>query len=339
MKIGLMFAGQGAQYPGMGKSLYECSAAAKKVFDEAGGQIKEWCFNGTKEMLRQTRMTQPCIYTVDMAAYRSFLEEISKSSRNFWDSVELAGVAGFSLGEYAALTAAGIIDDIGKGLGIVTERGKLMLAAGSDGAGRPKGGMAAAFGKRREILSCVEKTREDGILECVNFNSKIQTVVAGDNNALARFRAAAAERRIKAIPLTVGTAFHSPMMEPAAEPLKLILLNAELNAPAAKVYCNLTGGDLFGGRRLEEGEVAEYVADVMARQVKSPVYWQETIENMIRDGVDTLIEIGPGTTLCGIAKKISHDVKTLNIEDKESLEKTKRTLTEMIGAEGDDRYA
>jgi len=339
MKIGLLFAGQGAQYPGMGKSLYEKSAAAKKVFDEAGDQIKDRCFNGTKETLRQTKTTQPCIYTVTMAAYCSFLEETAKFDKRFWGKIEPAGVAGFSLGEYSALTAAGVIDDIGKGLDIVTKRGELMFAAGSDENGNPKGGMAAAFGNRRAILKCVEAAREDGILEGVNFNSQVQTVVAGDNGALERFRKIAAEGRIKVIPLTVGTAFHSPMMAPAAEPLRQILLKSDLKASVTKVYCNLTGRDMFEGNSHAGEDITGYVADIMAKQVKSPVYWQETIEHMAGDGINTFIEIGPGTTLSGIVKKISHDNATLNIDDGESLEKTMRALSEMIGAEGESSYA
>ena len=339
MRLGLLFAGQGAQYPGMGKSLYEKSSAARKVFDDAGGQIKDWCFNGTKEMMRQTRITQPCIYIVTMAAYQSFLEEISKFGEHFWDSIELTGVAGFSIGEYAALTAAGIIEDIEKGLEIVTKRGELMFMAGVDESGNPKGGMIAAFGKRREILKCVEIARMDGILEGVNFNSQVQTVVAGDNSALKRFKKAAVENKIKVIPLTVGTAFHSPMMAPASEPLRRILMESELRTPVSKVYCNLTGGDLFCGKHFEEDEITEYLADVMAKQIKSPVLWQETIENMAGDGIDALIEIGPGRTLCGIVKKISHDIVTFNIEDEESLEKTMLALEEMSGAKGDGENA
>jgi len=330
MRIGLLFAGQGAQYPGMGRSLYEKSPAAKKVFDDAGEQIKEWCFNGTKEMLKRTRIMQPCIYTVTMAAYHAFWESVSEFGGAFRKNAELTGAAGFSLGEYAALTAAEAICDIGSGLEIVIKRGELMLAAGADENGNPKGGMAAAFGKRREILDCVESARGGGILECANFNSQVQTVVAGDNDALGRFRKAAAENRVKVIPLTVGTAFHSPMMAPVAEPLRRLLIEKGLQRPAFKIYCNLTGDDLLGIRRIADDDVPEYIADVYAEQVKSPVYWQETVENMVRDGVSTLIELGPGTTLCKIAKKVSHDIDTLNIEDWGSLERTISWLRERM---------
>ena len=333
MKIGLLFAGQGAQYPGMGKSLYESSQAAAKVFDAAGNQIKEWCFNGTKEVLAQTQVTQPCVYTVSMAAYRAFLESVLKHGEDLGGSIEIVGIAGFSLGEYSALTVAGAIDGIGKGLDIVARRGELMQKAGSDDDGNPKGGMVAAIGKRPDILKCVDGARGDGILEGVNFNSPSQTVVAGDKNAIGRFVKAAAEVRIKTIPLSVGTAFHSPMMEPAVGPLKQILLEADLKEPDIKFFCNVTGGDMFDGRPADSSGVAEHVAETMAKQAKSPIYWQETIENMARDGIEALVEFGPGTTLSGLVKKISPQLTALNVEDAESLAKAVQALADMAGAE------
>ena len=330
-----MFAGQGAQYPGMGKSLYESSNAAKNVFDGAGKQIIEWCFDGTKEILRQTQVTQPCVYTATMAAYEAFLEAALFCGAGFFESLKISGVAGFSLGEYAALTAAGVIEKKEHGLEIVTKRGEFMQKAGTGENGEPKGGMIAAFGDRAEILRCVGRARGGGILEGVNFNHKAQTVVAGDKDALLRFKEKAAEKRIKTIPLSVSTAFHSPMMEEASEALKEVLLKAGLKAPVYKIYCNLTGDDMLSGFTLPGSEITEYVADIMARQAKSPIYWQETIENMIRDGIDVFIEIGPGTTLSGFVRKASHDVAVLNVDDKESLELTMKALTDMLKGKGE----
>jgi len=328
MKIGLLFVGQGAQYPGMGKSLYESSDAARNVFDDAGEQIKQWCFDGTKETLRLTHVTQPSVYVVTMAAYQAFLEAISEFGESFWDSIELIGVAGFSLGEYSALTAAGIIDEIEKGLDIVKQRGELMQKAGMDAQGNQTGTMAVAFGSRQDILRCVEETRQGGILEGVNLNSKTQTVVAGDKDAIERFKQTAVTEKIKVVPLNVSTAFHSPMMKPVIEPLKQILLESELKVPIAKIYCNVTGEDMFDGKNLADEEVTEHVANMMAKQASSPVYWQETIENMARDGIEVFIEIGPGTVLSGLARKILPQIVTLNIEDEESLKKTMQTLSE-----------
>lgn len=331
MKIGLLFAGQGAQYTGMGKSLYEYSKEAKRVFDLAGREVQEWCFEGTKELLRQTNITQPCIYTVSMAAYEAFLEELSKLDEDMINQIEMEGMAGFSLGEYAALTAGGAVRSFETGLNITRQRGAWMNEAGKDADGESRGGMIAAFGERGVILECVEASREGGILEGVNFNSPVQTVVAGDKEALERFKQRAKERgHIKAVPLSVGTAFHSPMMEPAVPKLRELLLASDLKRPTVKVYSNVTGKDVMDGCQGEEGQ---WIAEVMAKQAKSPVYWQETIENMAADGISAFIEIGPGNTLCGLVKKINHELITMHIEDEETLKETMDTLKSLISGE------
>lgn len=329
MKIGLIFSGQGAQYTGMGKELYDNSKKAKEIMDLAGEQVKEWCFEGTKEMLRQTHITQPCIYTVTMAAYEALIEEIEKQDASLLDSLEIAGLAGFSLGEYAALTAAGTISDIRKGMEIVTNRGTWMNEAGLDEDGIQRGSMVAAFGDRQAILDCVASVKEDGILQGVNFNSPVQTVVAGDKESLERFKAEAKARKIKAIPLSVGTAFHSEMMAPAAAKLQEFLMGCDLKAPNKKVYSDITAEDMMkGAEGLDEAGVSKFIAELMGKQAMSPVYWQEIIENMAADGVECVIEIGPGTTLCGIVKKIKEDMLTLHVQDLESLQNTVKTLIE-----------
>jgi [acyl-carrier-protein] S-malonyltransferase len=332
MKIGLLFAGQGAQYTGMGKSLCENSQEAKKIFDQAGQEIQDWCFEGTKEILRQTNITQPCVYTASLAAYEAFLEELSKLDERLINQIEMAGMAGFSLGEYAALTAGGSIPDFETGLNIVRHRGTWMSEAGKDADGESIGGMIAAFGERGQILECVEASRETGILEGVNFNSPVQTVVAGDKAALERFKVKSKELgHIKAVPLSVSTAFHSPMMEPAVPKLQELLLASGLKKPAVKVYTNVTGKDIMENVSGEEGT---WISGVMAKQARSPVYWQETMENMMAEGIRTFIEIGPGNTLCGLAKKINHELITMNIEDYETLKQTIETLEGLIsGAE------
>lgn len=330
MKIGLLFAGQGAQYTGMGKDLYENSKKAKEIMDLAGQQVKDWCFEGTKEMLRQTHITQPCIYTVTMAAYEALLEAMETKDSHLMESLEIAGMAGFSLGEYAALTAAGTITDIRKGMEIVTNRGTWMNEAGLGADGEQRGGMVAAFGDRQAILDCADAVRKDGILQGVNFNSPVQTVVAGDKEALERFRTEAKARKIKAIPLSVGTAFHSAMMAPAAQKLEEYLMTCQLKAPKCKVYSNVTAKHMMEGADCkDEAETGKFVASLMAKQAMSPVYWQEIIENMAADGIECVIEIGPGTTLCGIVKKIKEDMLTLHVQDMESLEKTVNTLAEV----------
>lgn len=326
MKIGIVFAGQGAQYSGMGKDFYEEYPQAKEIFDIAGEKVRGWCFEGDEETLKQTHVTQPAIYTTTMAAYSALMAELA--SNNLTDRLEITALAGFSLGEYSALTAAGAIDDIQKGIDIVSQRGMLMQQAGLDEAGNAKGGMAAGMGERAAVLAAVEDARQGGILEGVNFNSPVQTVVAGDKEALKRFRKAARERRVKAIPLGVSTAFHSPMMIPAAEKLEEILSQAGLKMPTQKIYANVTADDMM--RNSGETDPADHLTKIMAKQAMSPVYWEETIRRFEADGVKAIIEVGPGKTLTGLTKKTCPDITALNAGSVESLEETILTLRQMM---------
>lgn len=326
MKIGIVFAGQGAQYSGMGKDLYDSYPQAKEIFDLAGDQIKEWCFEGDAETLKQTHVTQPTIYTVSMAAYKALLAELEKNGLS--DKLEIDAVAGFSLGEYSALTAAGVIPKISEGVEIVAQRGTLMQEAGRDEDGNAKGTMAAALGKREKILDLVEQAREDGILEGVNFNSPKQTVVAGDKAAVARFAELAKENRIKAISLSVSTAFHSPMMIPAAEKLKDVLRQAELKMPEITVYADVTADDIM--KDYDGGDLKDYLVEIMAKQAMSPVYWEEIIRRFEADGVKAIIEVGPGTTLSGLTKKTCKEIAALNVENVETLQETIAQLKELV---------
>ena len=326
MKKGIVFAGQGAQYSGMGKDLYDSYPQAKEIFDLAGDQIKEWCFEGDAETLKQTHVTQPTIYTVSMAAYKALLAELEKNGLS--DKLEIDAVAGFSLGEYSALTAAGVIPKISEGVEIVAQRGTLMQEAGRDEDGNAKGTMAAALGKREKILDLVEQAREDGILEGVNFNSPKQTVVAGDKAAVARFAELAKENRIKAIPLSVSTAFHSPMMIPAAEKLKDVLRQAELKMPEITVYADVTADDIM--KDYDGGDLKDYLVEIMAKQAMSPVYWEEIIRRFEADGVKAIIEVGPGATLSGLTKKTCKEIAALNVENVETLQETIAQLKELV---------
>ena len=300
MKIGIVFAGQGAQYSGMGKDLYDSYPQAKEIFDLAGDQIKEWCFEGDAETLKQTHVTQPTIYTVSMAAYKALLAELEKN----------------------------VIPKISEGVEIVAQRGTLMQEAGRDEDGNAKGTMAAALGKREKILDLVEQAREDGILEGVNFNSPKQTVVAGDKAAVARFAELAKENRIKAIPLSVSTAFHSPMMIPAAEKLKDVLRQAELKMPEITVYADVTADDIM--KDYDGGDLKDYLVEIMAKQAMSPVYWEEIIRRFEADGVKAIIEVGPGTTLSGLTKKTCKEIAALNVENVETLQETIAQLKELV---------
>ncbi len=331
MKIALLFAGQGAQYSGMGKDLRDNYSEAERVFDMAGEEIQGWCFEGTKEMLRQTEITQPSIYTVTMAAYYTFMKEFQalRQSQNFSDckdQVEIAALAGFSLGEYGALVAGGAIKDFKTGLEIVKKRGHWMSESG-------KGGMVAAMGHREDVLRAVEIARVDGVLEGVNFNSPTQTVVAGDKEALLRFMEVAKDLGgVKTVLLSVGNAFHSPLMNPVEAKLKALLSEAGLNRPSMPIYSNVTTRDItetIGEEDVYEESGREKLVDLMARQVKSPVYWQELIDNLAAAGIDAMVEIGPGNTLSGLVRKTCHGMPVMNVENRESLEKTIGMLKEM----------
>lgn len=324
MKIGIVFAGQGAQYSGMGKDLYDTYPEAKRVFDLAGEQIKEWCFNGDEDTLKETHITQPTIYTTTMAAYEALLAEIKAAGLE--DKLEVVALAGFSLGEYSALTAAGAIDEYAKGIEIVTRRGILMKEAGQDENGNNMGAMAAGLGKRDKILELVEQAREDGILEGVNFNSPKQTVVAGDKEAIRRFCDLAKDNKVVAIPLSVSTAFHSPMMVPAAEKLRDVLKAADLKAPQQTVYADATADDIMAGC---EGDPADHLVEMLSRQAKSPVYWEEILNRFADNGVEAIIEVGPGHTLTGLTKKTLKGVAALNVESVDSLKLAIEKLMEL----------
>ena len=162
----------------------------------------------------------------------------------------------------------------------------------------------------------------------MNFNSPVQTVVAGDKAALKRFRRAAKERRVKAIPLEVSTAFHSPMMVPAAEKLKEVLTAAELKEPNKKVYANVTAEDMMKDH--DGSNAAIYLTEMLAKQAMSPVYWEEIIKRFESDGVEAIVEVGPGKTLTGLTKKTCPEITALNVENVETLTETIKTLKKMV---------
>ncbi|MDR2156475.1 MAG: ACP S-malonyltransferase, partial [Clostridiales Family XIII bacterium] len=294
MKIGLLFSGQGAQYGGMGRRLYDECPAGKAIFDRAGGEIRRWCFDGDKETLTETRITQPAIYTVSMAAWAAFEEAIARELRA--EDVEIAGAAGFSLGEYAAYTAAGVIGDFETGLAIVRKRGEFMSEAGRHPDGAPRGAMAALMGAREAALRSVEAAKGKDVLEAVNFNAPNQTVAAGDAEAVERLKVCGKAAGLKVIPLHVSTAFHTPIMIPAAENLRRFLTPFAFGAPRVPVYSNVTGKDVLDGKP-ENVALDAWIRERMAEQAMRPVYWQETIENMFGDGIRVFVEFGPGRAL------------------------------------------
>lgn len=296
-KIAFVFSGQGAQYSGMGKSLYETSNAVKKLYDECEEYrtgTKEQSFSGSDEELKITSNTQPCLYLVDLSAALALNEK----------GIYADGTAGFSLGEIAALAYSGAYSYT-DGFRLVTKRGELMSSAALD-----------ADTSMMAVLKLDSKTVSDLASEfdglyAVNYNCPGQVVVSGLKSRMPQFCEKAAQAGGRCVPLAVSAAFHSPFMNKAADGFSEELKKYDIKAPEIPVYSNLTAQSY-----------EESVADVLGNQMKSPVRWQETIENMIKDGYTDFIEVGAGKTLSGLIKKISKEVRVFSVEDKDSLEKT-----------------
>lgn len=300
-KIAFVFSGQGAQYTGMGKELYECSPAAKAVFDMADkvrpGTSKQ-CFTAQKEELGLTVNTQPCVFAVDLAAACA-VEELG---------IKPDYIAGFSLGEIASLGFSGILSKE-DAFRLVCRRARLMDEAASKSRGAMVAVMKLTPEKVEQLCSKFENAWP------VNYNSPAQTVAAMDEALVEDFTAAVREQRGKAVRLAVSGAFHSPFMESASTGLDAYLKNVELSQPQIPVYSNVTAQPYSGNFK-----------ELIVNQAKSPVQWQKTVENLINEGVDTFIEVGPGKTLMGLIKKIDTKVSVYHVENKATLEECKAQL-------------
>ncbi len=296
-KIAFVFSGQGAQYKGMGKSLYEESAAAKTLFDTLGEQkedLKEICFEGELEELSITKNTQPCLFGVDLAAALALNE----------NGIKADVVAGFSLGEIPALAYSGILSTE-DAFSLVLKRAQFM----DDATKEKNGGMAAILKLSKEqVLELCDKFSE---VYPVNYNCPGQIVVAGDKGQIAEFAKEVTALKGRAMVLNVSGAFHSPFMSSACGKMEKEIVDFEFNNATTPLYSNYTA-EVYG----------QNAKELVIKQMSNPVRWQEIVETMIKDGVDTFIEVGAGKTLSGLIKKTDKTVKVLNVEDMDSLNKT-----------------
>ena len=301
-KLAFIFPGQGSQHAGMGREFAATFPAAKAVFEEAddalGFAISELCFVGPDDELQLTANTQPAILTASIAAFRVLSEQ----------GIKPDFVAGHSLGEYSALVAAGSLT-LTDAVKIVRRRGELMQEAVPVGVGA----MAAILGldAAKVAEACIEAA-QDQICSPANFNTPVQTVIAGHKEAVERACAKCTEFGAKrAILLKVSAPFHCALMMPAQELLTPTLTATTFSDLSTPLVNNVDAAMVTSGDVARAG---------LIRQVSSSVRWATSIETMIAAGVDTFIEVGPGKVLGGLVKSISRDVKLLNVENNASLE-------------------
>ena len=283
-----VFPGQGAQFTGMGKDLYDNSAIAKELFEKAnqvlGFDITKIMFEGTAEDLKQTKVTQPAVFLHSVI--------LAKTIEDFKPGM----VAGHSLGEISALVAANVLD-FESGLKLVYKRALAMQAACEANPST----MAAILGLEDEIVenACKEI---DGIVVAANYNCPGQLVISGEveavNKACEKLKELGAKR---ALVLPVGGAFHSPLMKPAEEELAKAIEETTFNAPICPVYQNVTTTAVTDPSEIKKNLIA---------QLTAPVKWTQSVQNMIADGATEFIEVGPGNTLQGLVKKVSREVTT-----------------------------
>ena len=306
MKIAFLFSGQGAQYPGMMKDLYDAEGAAKEVFDAAdaalGRSISALCFDGTQEELNLTHNTQPCMLAGDLAAAMVLQAH----------GIRADAAAGFSLGEYAALAYAGVFSPA-EAFRVIQIRADAMQAAVPPGEGAMAAFVGASAQQVEELCARVTK----GYVVAANYNSPVQTVVSGSAAGVDEACALADAAGLRCVKLAVSAPFHCALMEPAALRLREEFKAMSFADPSVPVYMNVDGRPAAG---------AEALPELLVKQAMSPVRWVQTLENMWADGYDTFVECGPGKTLSGLATRTLPEARVLRVGDAQSLAETLEAL-------------
>jgi [acyl-carrier-protein] S-malonyltransferase len=307
MKIAVLFAGQGAQFVGMGKDLFDNFPIAKECFEKAEDvlktPIKSICFEGPDEKLKMTENTQPAVLLMSYICYKLLEKE----------GIKAEAFSGFSLGEYSALTGAGVIK-FEDGLKLVQERGLIMDKAVST----LKGGMAAVLGLEDEKVEEICKNIKSGVVVPVNYNCPGQIVISGEIKAVEEAAKNCEDAGAKKVViLNVSGPFHSPLLQPGAVELEKALNKYDFSS--------------LSGKKILSNVTAVYHKDneikpLLVKQMYSPVKWSKSINNLINEGFDTFIEVGPGRTLSGFMRSINRDKISLNVGSIDSLKKTIESL-------------